>query len=328
MLLPEIAKLGHVALVTPDLEKSLWFFKELIGLEETETVDGTVYLRAWGDFEHHTLSLTAGDRAYVDHIAWRTKRPEDVEGFATLLEEAGTEVEWIEAGTEAGQGRAIRFHLPSQHRFEIYYDMEKTLADPKRRSVLKNQTYKAWARGVSPRRIDHVNVMTSMDVKIITDFLHEKLGFKMREYIKAPDNSYLAGWMSVTPLVHDIAVSGDPHSPTTHQIHHISYWLDNAQDLLRAADILKEHGLTFKGPGKHGISQAMYVYVCDPGSGLRVELFTNGYLIFEPDWEPIEWTLDEMDVGFTFWGDQTDTNPENNPTIDASGGITEPKIKI
>ena len=102
--------------------------------------------------------------------------------------------------------------------------MEKTLADPKRRSVLKNQTYKAWARGVSPRRIDHVNVMTSMDVKIITDFLHEKLGFKMREYIKAPDNSYLAGWMSVTPLVHDIAVSGDPHSPTTHQIHHISYW--------------------------------------------------------------------------------------------------------
>ena len=35
MLLPEIAKLGHVALVTPDLEKSLWFFKELIGLEET-----------------------------------------------------------------------------------------------------------------------------------------------------------------------------------------------------------------------------------------------------------------------------------------------------
>ena len=59
MFLPEIAKLGHVALVTPDLEKSLWFFKELIGLEETETVDGTVYLRAWGDFEHHTLSINS-----------------------------------------------------------------------------------------------------------------------------------------------------------------------------------------------------------------------------------------------------------------------------
>ena len=45
-----------------------------------------------------------------------------------FLTEAGTEVNWVEAGVEAGQGRAIRFQLPSEHRFEIYYDMEKTLA--------------------------------------------------------------------------------------------------------------------------------------------------------------------------------------------------------
>ncbi|EKN65347.1 glyoxalase/bleomycin resistance protein/dioxygenase [Neobacillus bataviensis LMG 21833] len=317
MSLPEIAKLGHVALVTTDLEKSLWFYKEVIGLEETEVVDGTHYLRAWGDFEHHTLSVKSGDKAHLDHIAWRAKRPEDVEGFAKLLEEAGTEVTWVEAGEEAGQGRAIRFQLPSEHHFEIYYDMEKTLADPSRRSVLKNQTYKSWARGASPRRIDHVNLLTSLKANVISDFLQEKLGFKMREYVKAPDDSLVGAWLSVTPLVHDIAVSHDPFAPTTHQIHHISYWLDNAQDLLRAADILKEHGIFFKGPGKHGISQAMYIYAIDPGSGLRVELFTNGYLIFEPDWEPIEWTVDEMDIGFTFWGDQMDTLPENNPTIEA-----------
>ncbi|MCM3767783.1 VOC family protein [Neobacillus niacini] len=317
MSLPEIAKLGHVALVSTDLERSLWFFKEVIGLEETEVVDGTHYLRAYSDFEHHTLSVKAGDKAHVDHIAWRTKRPEDVEKFAQLLAEAGTEVTWVEAGVEAGQGRAIRFQLPSEHRMELYYDMEKTLAEPSKRSVLKNQVYKSWAKGVSPRRIDHVNILTSMKANVLSDFLMEKLGFKMREYVKAPDESYLGAWLSVTPLVHDIAVSHDPFSPTTHQIHHVAYWLDNAQDLLRAADILKENGLSFKGPGKHGISQAMYIYVVDPGSGLRVELFTNGYLIFEPDWEPIEWTLDEMDIGFTYWGDHTDTKPENNPTIEA-----------
>ena len=33
--LPEIAKLGHVALVSADLEKSLWFFEEVVGLEKT-----------------------------------------------------------------------------------------------------------------------------------------------------------------------------------------------------------------------------------------------------------------------------------------------------
>ena len=70
----------------------------------------------------------------------------------------------------------------------------------------------------------------------------------------------------------------------------------------------------------------MYIYVIDPGSGVRLEIFTNGYLIFEPDWEPIRWTLDEMDVGFTFWGDQTDSNRENNPTIEAIEGNVKWKI--
>jgi len=314
---PEISKLGHFGLVSTDLEKSLWFFKEVIGLEETEVVDGVHYLRAWGDFEHHTLTIRAGEESHLDHIAWRTKRREDVDVFAENLQAAGYEIKWVEKGTEAGQGKAFRFQLPSKHTFEIYFDMEKTLAEPERRSVLKNQTYKSWNKGVSPRRIDHVNLLSSLPVKELADFMQEHLGFNLREYIEAPDGSYLGAWLSVTPLVHDIAFSFDPNAPSTHEVHHIAYWLDNAQDLLRAADILKENGIYFKGPGKHGISQAMYIYAIDPGSGVRLEIFTNGYLIFEPDWEPIRWTMDEMDVGFTYWGDQMDGKTENNPTIKA-----------
>jgi len=184
MFMPEIAKLGHIALITPNLEKSLWFFKEVLGLEETEAVDGTHYLGAWGDFEHHSMSLKAGEKAAVDHIGWRTKRPEDVEGFATLLEAAGTEVNWVETGVEAGQGKAIRFKLPSKHSFEIYYEMEKIKVAEDRKSVLKNQSYRSWRTGVSPRRIDHVNLATSMDPGGIHKWLSDNLGFKMREYIK------------------------------------------------------------------------------------------------------------------------------------------------
>ncbi|MGE7601611.1 VOC family protein [Peribacillus sp. NPDC097675] len=313
----EISKLGHFGLVSTDLEKSLWFFKEVVGLEETDEVDGVHYLRAWGDFEHHTLSIRAGEEAYLDHIAWRTKRREDVDIFANQLENSGIAIDWVEEGTEKGQGKAFRFKLPSNHTFEIYYDMEKTLASPETRSVLKNQTHKSWNKGVSPRRIDHVNLLSSLPANELVDFMQEHLGFNLREYVEAPDGTYVGAWMSVTPLVHDIAFSFDPNSASTHEVHHIAYWLDNAQDLLRAADILKENGIFFKGPGKHGISQAMYIYAIDPGSGVRLEIFTNGYLIFEPDWEPIRWTVDEMDIGFTYWGDQMDANTENNPTIKA-----------
>jgi catechol 2,3-dioxygenase len=302
---PEIAKLGHVALVSANLEKSLWFFRDTIGLEETEVVDGVHYLRAWGDFEHHTLSITAGETSYIDHIGWRTKRREDVATFAKLLEDAGTEVRWIEAGEEVAQGEAIRFELPSGHRFELYYDMEKTPADESRKSVLKNQTYKSWAKGVSPRRIDHVNLQTSCDNAEIVKYLQEALGFKLREYFVNPDDVQVASWLSVTNLVHDVAIMSTSRSKEPNEMHHIAYWLDNAQDLLRAADILCEAEVQFVGPGKHGISQAMYIYVKDPGSGLRLEIFTNGYLIFEPDWEPVKWTYEEyLKNGSAYWGDR------------------------
>ncbi|MEK4078694.1 VOC family protein [Solibacillus sp. FSL K6-1126] len=302
---PEIAKLGHVALVSENLEKSLWFFRDTIGLEETEVVDGVHYLRAWGDFEHHTLSIKAGETSYIDHIGWRTKRREDVATFAQLLEAAGTEVRWTKAGEEVAQGEAIRFELPSGHRFELYYDMEKTPADESRKSVLKNQTYKSWAKGVSPRRIDHVNLQTSHDNAEIVQYLKEALGFNLREYFVNPDDVQVASWLSVTNLVHDVAVMSTPRSKEPNEMHHIAYWLDNAQDLLRAADILCEADVQFVGPGKHGISQAMYIYVKDPGSGLRLEIFTNGYLIFEPDWEPVKWTYEEyLKNGSAYWGDR------------------------
>ena len=313
---PEIAKLGYVALVTPDLEKSLHFFKEVIGLEETAVIDGVHYLRAWGDFQHHTLSIEKGGSGHVKYIGWRTKKREDVEGFKQLLDQDGINVDYFEAGTTPGIGEAIRFKLPSGHTFELYYDIERPLVEEGRKSILKNQTYKAWAKGVSPRRIDHVNIHTSTDAGITYDFL-KQLGFNMREYLRDDNGDVIAGWMSVTQLVHDLAVAQKPALPSPARIHHISYWSDDSQDILRAADILREHNIDFIGPGKHGISQALYLYVMDPGSGFRVELFTGGYLIFEPDWEPVEWTMKERAFGNTYWGDTVQDKELNNITIEA-----------
>ena len=314
---PELSKLGYVALVTPDLEKSLWFFKEVIGLEETKISNGVHYLRAFGDFGHHTLSLEKGDSGYVKHVGWRTKRSEDVAAFKEALLHEGVEVESIPAGTTTGVGEAIRFKLPSGHSFELYYDMEKPEVEEERRSVLKNQPYKAWAKGISPRRFDHINIHSTVNVKETYDFLIEQLGFNMREYVVDDEGNTIAGWMSVTPLVHDVAFIAKPSLPTPSRLHHISYWSDDSQDILRAADILKENGLEFIGPGKHGISQALYLYVMDPGSGCRVELFTGGYLIFEPDWEPVKWSLEERSLGNTYWGDSVQDKELNNITIEA-----------
>ena len=191
--MPAVAKLGHVALVTPDLERSTWFFRDIVGLEETDRDGDTVYLGAWGDFEHHSLSLTAGEEAWMDHVGWRASSPEAVDATAALLEEQGVAVEQVEPGRERGQGRAIRFAVPgSGHPFELYWDMDKACAPEDRRSRLKNNAYRAYGHGISPRRIDHVNVWTA-DADAGARWLVDTLGFKVREEARMGGNLWAAG---------------------------------------------------------------------------------------------------------------------------------------
>jgi len=57
-----------------------------------------------------------------------------------------------------------------------------------------------------------------------------------------------------------------------------------------------------RGPGRHGISNAFFLYLRDPDLN-RVELYTNDYLIADPDFEPIKWKLSDPRRA-TFWGHQ------------------------
>jgi catechol 2,3-dioxygenase len=298
---PEIAFYGHAELITPNLAKSVSFFRDIIGLEEVERTGKSVYLRAWGDWEHHTLVLTEGPEAVLDHIAWKVKRRDDVDAFARLLKQAGVQVETVEAGREKGQGKAIRFDIGSGHCFELYYEMERAAAEKERRSYLRNQPMRAFSRGVSPRRIDHVNINVPNPPETHR-WLSDHLGFKMREYIQLDNGFVPAGWMSVTSQVHDIAVMYDAEK-RANRLHHIAYFADNFHEVLRAADIVRDAGVSIDvGPGKHGITQACFLYLKDPGSGHRIEIFSGGYQIYDPDWQPIVWSEKELAESIIWWG--------------------------
>jgi biphenyl-2,3-diol 1,2-dioxygenase len=299
--MPSIAKLGHVALVTPDMDRSLWFWSEVIGLEEVQRTGEAVFLRGWGEFEHHSLSLREGPTS-IDHIGWRAGAPEDVDAYAGRLAELGVDSERVEAGEEPGQGAAVRFRLPGGgHPFEIYYDVEKPLLPEERRSRLKNQTGRARGTGISPRCIDHVNLGCA-EPGVAGQWLGSELGFKGREHVRFTTGEHVASWMAVTSLSHDIALVAYP-PPRDDRFHHVAYYLDNWHDVLQGLDVLAEHAIGVDlGPGRHGISQAFFTYVKDPGSGHRLELFSGGYHVYDPDWESIEWSEADLKEGLVWWG--------------------------
>ncbi|MDI9973358.1 VOC family protein [Rhodococcus sp. IEGM 1307] len=320
---PQIAQIGAISLGTPDLEKSLTFFRDLLGMEVVERTGGVVYLRGYMELVHHSLILFENPTPVVDSYSLRVQRREDVERFHSKLLQQEIEVLELPSGRETGRGEAIRFIWPGAgHPIELFYDITKPAAPAELRSKLPSNSSKR--RGLGVRRIDHFNVQCEpQQVRPAEQWLRETLGFKRREFIRIPESdTLLASWMSVTPQVHDIALVANPNEKPG-QLHHVAFNLENFSDLLTAADILKDHDVQFDvGPGKHGIGQALYLYVRDPGSGHRIELYAGGYLIFDPDWEAIEWTPASVRDGLTFYGDSlAEWDAENDPmapTTDAA----------
>ncbi|AHG04898.1 2,3-dihydroxybiphenyl 1,2-dioxygenase [Halobacterium sp. DL1] len=291
-----VCTLGHVELLVPDLAETYDYYHDVLGLEEECREGDSVYLRGWGDFNKFSLTLTEAEESGVGHIAFRVEEPADLERYAERVEDSGYDVEWREAGAEPGHGESIRFTGPAEQPFELFYDIETPDVPKEQRSRLKNQPQKYVDRGVGARRIDHVNCYVP-DVTACSEWFQDVLDFDLREELVI-EGEDVGKWLSVSPLVHEIAFVEEPEA----SLNHVAYYLKSRGDLFRAADVLKEHGIEIKGgPGHHGISQANYIYQDDP-AGHEVEIFAGGYLIFEPDWETVTWTEEDMPEALYWWG--------------------------
>ena len=56
------------------------------------------------------------------------------------------------------------------------------------------------------------------------------------------------------------------------------------------------------GPDKHGVTQAQFLYVFEPG-GNRIELFGEpGIPQLEPDYETRTWLMEDIDTGLAIGG--------------------------
>jgi catechol 2,3-dioxygenase len=293
----DLAHLGHVELLTPKPEESLRFFTTVLGMEEAGRQEESVYLRGWGDYERATLKLTASDRAGLAHTAWRARSEPALQRRARALEESGLGLGWI-AG-DLGHGPAYQFRDPDGHRMEVYFEAERYRAPEHLRPKLKNQPQRYPATGVGVRRLDHVNVLCR-EVSPNRRFMEEVLGFRLREHVVLDDGTEAGAWISVTPLVHDIAYTLDA-TRANGRLHHVAFWADNREDVLRAADIFLENDVFIEtGPSKHAITHGFFLYGYEPG-GNRIEIFSGGYLILAPDWEPVVWTQAERARGQA-WG--------------------------
>ena len=128
-----------------------------------------------------------------------------------------------------------------------------------------------------------------------------RLGFRLTEYGEedGPNGRIAAAWMHRKGNVHDFAITNG-RGP---RLHHFAYWTPTAMNILHLCDVMASSGYLKnieRGPGRHGISNAFFLYVRDP-DGHRLELYTSDYFTGDHDHEPLRWSLKDPRRQ-TLWG--------------------------
>ncbi len=297
-LLHDVAHLGHVELLTPEPEQSLWFFTQVLGLTENGTSGDSVYLRTWDDYEHHSLKLTAAGTSGIGRTGLRAASPEALQRRVAEIEAAGLGVGWQDG--DAGLGPTYLFRDPDGHELELYWETEWYRPPAELKPALKNQAQAYPARGVSVRRLDHVNYLAA-ETEPNGAFICSALGARVTEQIRLDNGTISAQWLHFAQKSYDLVYTND-WTGANGRLHHIAFATDTSEDILKAADICIDRQVFIEtGPHKHAIQQTFFLYVYEPG-GNRIELCNPcARLVFAPDWEPITWTEAERAKGQA-WG--------------------------
>lgn len=281
-----IVRLSHIELVVTDLARSRAFYADVLGLQITHEGNNAICLRALEERGHHCVVLREGDVPCAGHLGFKVYDDEDLDRAEAFFRAKQLPVEWAELPF---QSRTLRCRDVQGVPLEFYARME--------RLPPIHQQY-ALYRGVKPLRIDHFNCF-SPDVDEAVAFYNE-IGFRVTEYTEDEESQRLwAAWTHRKGGVHDIAFTNG-RGP---RLHHLAFWVPHPLAIIDLLDLMATTGYVKnieRGPGRHGISNAFFLYLRDP-DGHRVEIYCSDYQTVDPDHEPIKWDLKDPQRQ-TLWG--------------------------
>src|SRR5690349_8289519 len=281
-----IVRLSHVDYTVTDLAKSRAFYADLLGLQVTAEDGEAVYLRAMEERGHHSVVLHQGKEPSVGALSLKLYCEEDLDRAKDYFEKRQLPAEWVE---RPYQGRTLRTRDNFGTPLELYFTMD--------RLPPIHQKY-ALYHGVKPLRIDHFNCF-SPDVDASVEF-YSAMGFRVTEYTEDDESKRLwAAWLHRKGGVHDMAFTNGKGP----RLHHAAFWVPTPLNIIDLLDLMSTTGYLAnieRGPGRHGVSNAFFLYIRDP-DGHRIEIYCSDYQTVDPDLEPIKWDLKDPQRQ-TLWG--------------------------
>jgi 2,3-dihydroxy-p-cumate/2,3-dihydroxybenzoate 3,4-dioxygenase len=245
-------KPGYVALNVTDLERSIAYYTKLIGLQlEAREGADAAYLRCSED--HHNLALYRAPVAGIKRMAFQLESDADLTRAGQYIESLGWKIRPVDAAetSRLRLGRALRFQIPaSLLTFEFYAHMEPGQG-PYVPTVAQIQ------------RLGHV-VIRCAERDAVLKTLTEQLNFKVSDYF-SDQVAFLRCFPN--PYHHTFGVARD----SVDGLHHVNFMVRDVDDVGRAMNRMRKANVpVVYGPGRHDISNSIFIYFLDP-DGLTAE---------------------------------------------------------
>lgn len=90
-----IMRLGFVDIQVSDLSKASTFYKNIVGLGETQKEDGRICFKCWDEYDHHSVVLRKGDGPGLSKIGWKVESERNLDELEKKIEEFGIKVSRI-----------------------------------------------------------------------------------------------------------------------------------------------------------------------------------------------------------------------------------------
>jgi catechol 2,3-dioxygenase len=131
-----LRKLGHVVLNVTDLDASVRFYTEVLGLSvsdrypDTMVPGGMVFMRC--NTDHHGVALVGGaaklEKTTLNHFAFEVGSPDEVFRAREWLSKHGVPIVF-EGRRRAGCQLAVEFRDPDGNNLEIYWGIDQVGTD-------------------------------------------------------------------------------------------------------------------------------------------------------------------------------------------------------
>lgn len=257
-------RIGHIAFSVTDLDRSLQFAQDIIGLRLTERDGETAYLTS--NARHHQLQLTAGENHAMLALGLDVTTTAALEQLEQRVIAAGFEVDH-DRPLSAAIGNAFWFDIPDGPTIQVCANVASV-------SYARYPVY-----GTRPKKFGHATFAAS-DPETLERVFVDVLGFRVSDRIPGT-----LAWLRCNSDHHGVGImQGTPG------LNHYAFELESWGSIETFADHMIQRDVRFIwGPGRHGPGDNLFSYLQD-ADGSMFELFTDILQIEdESTYAPREW---------------------------------------